>query len=43
MAGPKLPKEATVIDDRSIAKPPYDEPEKGKVVPIDRAKEKRND
>lgn len=34
----KLPKEATVIDDRTIAKPPY---EKTNVIPISVARKKR--
>lgn len=38
MPEPKLPREATVIDDRSIAKPPY---EKTNVVPIAAVRKKR--
>ncbi len=38
----KLPREATIIDDRSIAKPPYGEQEKVKVIPISSAREKRD-
>lgn len=39
MPDPKLPREATVIDDRSIAKPPY---EKTNVIPISVARKKRD-
>ncbi len=37
-----LPKEATMNDDRKTMKPPYGDNTKGeKVIPIDKAREKR--